>query len=215
MIRAALFDLDGLLVDSEPLWQDAEVELFPTVGHHLRRSDCARTRGLRIDEAVRYWFAIRPWSEPTCEDLAARIAARVIELVRERGQAMPGALAAVHRARALGLKVAVASSSGDAVIAAALERLGLTGLDAVRSAEHEPYGKPHPAVLLTTAAELGVDPTECVVLEDSLNGVIAAKAARMRCVAVPEPAQASDPRFSIADLALGSLSQLTDAALIG
>lgn len=215
MIRAAIFDLDGLLIDSEPLWQDAEVELFPTVGHEIARSDCARTRGLRIDEAVRYWYAIRPWTDPTCEELASRIAGRVKQLLIERGRAMPGALEAVALARSLGLKVAVASSSSGELIAAAMERLGIAGLDAVRSAEHEAYGKPHPAVLLSTARDLAVDPTECVVLEDSLNGVIAARAARMRCVAVPEPEQADDPRFAIADVKLRSLQELGPAALLG
>ena len=118
-------------------------------------------------------------------------------------------------ARSLGLKVAVASSSSEELIAAALDRLGLRGLDAVRSAAPETYGKPHPAVLLSTARELGLDPTACVVLEDSLNGVIAAKAARMRCVAVPEADQLEDPRFAIADVRLPSLERLAPEALLG
>jgi beta-phosphoglucomutase-like phosphatase (HAD superfamily) len=215
VIRAAIFDLDGLLIDSEPLWQDAELELFPTVGHELLRPDCARTRGLRIDEAVRYWFAIRPWTTPTCDELASAIAARVKGLMLERGQALPGALEAIELSRRLGLKVAVASSSSDELIAAALQRLGIAGLDAVRSAQHETYGKPHPAVLLSTARDLGVDPTQCVVLEDSLHGVVAARAARMRCVAVPEAAEAGDARFGIADVRLRSLAELDATVLLG
>jgi beta-phosphoglucomutase-like phosphatase (HAD superfamily) len=90
------------------------------------------------------------------------------------------------------------------VIAAALAPLGVT-LDVIVSAEHERYGKPHPAVILTTAERLGVAPTECVVLEDSVNGVIAAKAARALCIAVPEH---EDPRFAIADRVLRSLNEV-------
>lgn len=79
----------------------------------------------------------------------------------------------------------------------------------VHSAEAEPYGKPHPAVYLSTAARLGVAPARCLALEDSLNGLIAAKAARMRCVAVPER---PDPRFALADLVLPGLAHLEERA---
>ena len=105
------------------------------------------------------------------------------------------------------LKVALASSSAYRVIRAVVERLGLAdAFDLIYSAEEEEYGKPHPGVYLTTAHRLGVAPTRCLAVEDSLNGVLAAKAARMKCVAIPEAEARHDPRFAIADTVLDSLN---------
>jgi sugar-phosphatase len=105
------------------------------------------------------------------------------------------------------VRVALASSSAYRLIRAVTERLGLAdSFDCVYSAEEEEYGKPHPGVYLTAARRLGVAPTQCLAVEDSFNGVLAAKAARMKCVAVPEPAQRRDPRFCIADVVLDSLA---------
>ena len=92
---------------------------------------------------------------------------------------------------------------------AVVEKLGLGGaFDFIHSAEEEEYGKPHPAVYLTTARMLGVAPTECLAIEDSLNGVIAAKSARMKCVAIPSPESRVDSRFTIADATLDSLTEI-------
>jgi sugar-phosphatase len=99
------------------------------------------------------------------------------------------------------------------VIAAALEALDLQdAFEVVHSAEGEPYGKPHPGVYLHTAEQLGLRPEECVAIEDSPNGVLAAKAARMGCIAVPEPALRGHPWFAIADAVLQDLGGLEDVA---
>jgi mannitol-1-/sugar-/sorbitol-6-/2-deoxyglucose-6-phosphatase len=79
----------------------------------------------------------------------------------------------------------------------------------VHSAEHEAYGKPHPAVFLTTAEQLGVRPDRCLVIEDSFNGLIAAKAAKMKTIVLPMASQWDETRFDIADIKLHSLSELT------
>ncbi len=98
------------------------------------------------------------------------------------------------------------------VIDAIVGKLGLRdAFVEVFSAEHEPFGKPHPAVFLTTAAHLGIRPDACLVVEDSINGVIAAKAARMRAVAIPEPFLYEAPQFGIADHKLRSATELTPA----
>jgi len=211
MLRAAIFDLDGLLIDSEPLWQRAEHELFATVGLQLSASEVAETTGLRIDEVVALRHRQQPWETPSVAELSEQIVTRVIALVLAEGVAKPGGARAIALCARAGLHLAVASSSPLRLIDASLARLGLRDQFAeVVSAEREPYGKPHPAVFLSAAARLGVAPTECLVFEDSLNGVIAAKAARMICVAVPERV---DPRFAIADAILPSLQAFDDAAL--
>lgn len=214
MLRAAIFDMDGLLIDSEPSWRRAEVACFGEVGLALTEDDCHATTGLRIDEVARHWHRRAPWEGPTPHEVAARIVDRMIAIVGAEGTAMPGAAAAVERCAAAGLRLALASSSPARLIDATLARLGLRDrFEVVVSAEHEALGKPHPAVFLTTAARLGVDAADCLVLEDSLHGVIAAKAARMTCVAVPDPSRRDDPRFALADRVLPSLAALDGPTL--
>jgi sugar-phosphatase len=214
VLRAVVFDMDGLLVDSEPLWVRAEVEIFGEVGVPLREEDCAQTKGLRADDVVAFWHARHAWPSPEPGAVQARLVARVADLVRAEGRALPGVARALAAARESGRRVALASSSPGLVIRATLERLGLgAAFDVVQSAETEPHGKPHPGIFLTTAARLGVAPTDCVVVEDSLTGVVAAKAARMACLAVPCDYPLHDARFVLADAVVSSLEDVSPALL--
>ncbi len=214
MTEAVIFDMDGLLVDSEPLWVRAEIEVFGEVGVTLCEADCALTKGLRTDDVIAYWHVRRPWGSPSPADVEERLVARVAELVRNEGRALPGVASAIAAARSVTSKIALASSSPTPIIAAVLERLDLgSTFEVVQSAETEPYGKPHPGIFLTTAKKLGVAPTACVVLEDSLTGVVAAKAARARCIAVPFDHPEHDPRFVLADAVVASLEHVTPALL--
>lgn len=202
--------MDGLLVDSEPLWVRAEMEVFATAGVELCEEDCARTKGLRTDDVVAYWHARRPFRGATPTEVEQRLVARVAALVLEEGRPLPGIAGALEAARDGGRPVALASSSPSPIIRAALARLGLEDAFAVvQSAETEALGKPHPGIFLTTAARLGVPAVDCLVLEDSLTGVIAAKAARMTCVAVPFDHPDHDRRFALADAVVGSLADVT------
>jgi sugar-phosphatase len=215
VLSAVIFDMDGLLVDSEPLWVRAEIEIFGAVGLTLAEPDCALTKGLRTDDVVAYWHARRPWDASHALDVVERrLIERVAALVADEGVALPGVAHAIAIARENGRAIALASSSPEPVIRATLARLGLENAFAiVQSAHGEPYGKPHPGIFIRTAERLGVAPTDCLVLEDSLAGVIAAKAARMTCIAVPFDHPDHDPRFAIADAILGSLADV-DADLL-
>src|SRR5581483_1428037 len=112
-----------------------------------------------------------------------------------------------------GLRLAIASSSPRRLIDAVCDRLGLDGIEVRCSGMDEAHGKPAPDVYLTAARRLGVAAARCLALEDSPNGVASATAAGMRCVAVPDPLLAADPRYRRADLVLRSLTELDDAAL--
>jgi sugar-phosphatase len=214
MIRALIFDMDGVLLDSEPFWHEAEIAAFALAGLRLTVEDCLRTTGLRVDAVVDYWLSRAPWASPPPQDVEDAIVQRVIDLVRQQGTLKPGVEQALACAERAGLRTAVASSSPPAVIEAALEKLGLRQRFAVIcSAAGEPYGKPHPGVYLQTAEKLGLRPEECAAVEDSPNGVLAAKAARMACIAVPEPALRGHPFFAIADAVISSLDDLNGVPL--
>lgn len=204
---AVIFDMDGVLVDSEPLWHVAEIAAFGAVGVHLTETDCLETTGLRVDAVADHWFARRPWTGPSPRAVAADVVARMEHLLRTEGVAKPGAVEAV---RFLGAQVrlGLASSSPDVLIGAVLDRLGIRdAFEVLRSAEHEPFGKPHPGVYLTTAAAMGVDPRRSLAIEDSGNGMRSAAAAGMRVVAVPDQAVAADA-LALAEVVLPSLEEL-------
>ena len=113
-----------------------------------------------------------------------------------------------------GYELAVASSSAPELIEAVLQKLNIKHrFIVVRSAQHEAFGKPHPQVFITTSELLKVAPQNCIVLEDSFHGVIAAKAAKMKVIAVPDPSEINDPKFGAADLVIASLEKLSDKLL--
>jgi HAD superfamily hydrolase (TIGR01509 family) len=210
--RALLFDMDGVLIDSEPLWRRAEIEVFAEVGLELSEQDCRETQGLRIDDAVAYWYTRFPWSGKSCESVAEAIVERVAELIRADGKPLPGVHRAISDASERGWRLGLASSSSQFLIDTVLDHFELrAAFEITRSAEHEAYGKPHPAVYLSTAIALSIDPRRCVAIEDSLNGVVSAIAAQMSCIAIPAPESRDDPRFAIASMRLASLESLGEA----
>jgi len=214
-LRAVIYDLDGLLIDSERCWEQAEMEVLRSVGVPLTAEQCHETTGLRLDEAVAYWAARHPWMGVSLEEVVRRVLDRVLALLAARAPLKPGVHESLGVFRRAGLRVALASSSPLVLIEGALERVGLlSAFEQVVSAEGERFGKPHPGVYLTTAARLGVAPGSCLALEDSVNGVVAATGAGMRCIAVPERWPVADRRFGRADAVIRSLSEI-DAHLLG
>jgi len=211
---ASIFDMDGLLIDSEVLWHEAELEILGGLGVPLAQEGLRTTKGMFVHEVTEHWFARHPWTGPTQADVAVSIVDRVIELIVTKGELKPGALHAVDLCAARGLPLALASSSEYRLIEAALGHFDLRSrFVLVRSAEEEAYGKPHPAVFVTTASLLGVARRACLVWEDAPAGVLAAKAASMTCVAVPEKGEGHHPAFGIADLVVDSLLDVDDTAL--
>ncbi|MEL0552999.1 MULTISPECIES: hexitol phosphatase HxpB [Enterobacteriaceae] len=214
-IHAAIFDMDGLLIDSEPLWDQAELEVIASLGVDIsRRDELPDMLGLRIDLVVDLWFAQQPWQGPDRAEVTALIINRAIQLVEASQPLLPGAREAVALCKAQGLKIGLASASPLRMLEKVLAMFDLRDqFDALSSAESLPYSKPHPQVYLNCAASLGVDPMACVALEDSVNGMIASKAARMRSIVVPAEENRNDPRFVLADVRLATLSSLTAAEL--
>lgn len=202
--------MDGLLIDSEPFWREAEKEVFAKVGITLTDEMCFQTVGLRIDEVVQYWHERLPWDGMSFEAIETAIVDEMLIRINADGKPLPGVLELISTLGNYDVKMAVASSSYLRLIDATLNKFGIYDtFDVVQSAESEQYGKPHPGVFLTTAAKLEVEPTKCLVFEDSIGGMVAAKAARMKCVVVPEAPHYDNPKFALADLKLPSLAQFS------
>lgn len=214
MLRAAIYDMDGLLLDSEPYWVEAELEVLGGVGVPLTAELARETTGMRLDEAVAHWYRRFPWKGPSQPEVVARLTRAAHRLILAHAEAKPGVRESLKLFADKGLRRALASSSPLVLIQAVVDKLGLVGqFELSVSAESEAFGKPHPAVYLTCAGRLGLPPAECVALEDSVNGLISAKAARMRVIAVPEAGHTGDSRFCLADAVVASLLDV-DAQLL-
>ena len=220
--------MDGLLIDTEPVWRAAQSAVFAGIGVALSERDLIDSTGQPVEELIPIWRQRRPPdSEPgspptgtpptdaglTDAEVADRITDRVIAHVEAEGQPMPGVTAAIALFERCGLRLAIASSSPLRLIDAVCDRLGLARIAVRCSAREEVRGKPAPDVYLTAARRLGVAAAACLALEDSPNGIASARSAGMRCVAVPDPLLAGDPRYREADLVLESLTDLDEAAL--
>lgn len=215
-IDAFIFDMDGLLVDSEPFWREAEVKLFNELGAPLTEEMCFETKGIRLDEVVSYWYRRFPWdlSIKSQEQLVIDIIDEMVHLISTKGEPMAGVLTTLEAVKSTGKKVALASSSSSRLIDAVLNALDIRSyFEVIQSAENEEFGKPHPGVFITTAEKLDVSPDRCVVFEDSLMGVIAGLAAKMKVVAVPEPQDLGNNRFNAAHVTIQSLEQFNSSLI--
>lgn len=209
-----IFDMDGLLIDSEPLWGEAADEVFSQYGFSLTQQQHQLTTGLRTREFLEWWFQFHQIDLQQVPIAEAAILETVVEKVRQYGKPMPGVEHIINFCLQRHYKIGLATSSGQALINVVVEKLGIgKHLHATASAEQLPFGKPHPQVYLNCAEALNSHPTECLCFEDSFNGMIAAKAARMKCVVVPAPHDQNNPRFQAADLRLSSLQNFNDLLL--
>jgi|AntRauTorcE11897_2_1112592.scaffolds.fasta_scaffold00179_22 sugar-phosphatase len=206
MIEAVFFDLDGTLIDSEPFWIDSQIQSFTEAGVTLTPELLKQTRGLRVNQVVEHWSKQFKITDADATFLETDIYRRMSDIIHRERAIIPGAEEAIKLVHSMNKKCAVVSQSSLAYIKRAMKELNVdTKGMLLQSAEHEDYGKPHPAVYLRAAKKLNVDPSHCLVVEDSVNGVIAAKSAQMYCVAIPNNDMRGDPRFKIADKTLNNL----------
>ena len=212
-IEAVVFDMDGVLVDTEHLWDEVREALTEEWGGRYTPEAQEAMMGMSSLEWSRYLHetvGLRESPAVINEEVVRRMLARYETDL----PVVPGAVEAVRRLDAAGLRLGVASSSNRELIDAVVRRLGLTDLFAVTvSSEEVPRGKPAPDVYLEAARRLGVRPAQCVAVEDSASGIRAAHAAGMRVVAYPNRhfPPPSDV-LALADDVLGSLAGLTALA---
>jgi mannitol-1-/sugar-/sorbitol-6-/2-deoxyglucose-6-phosphatase len=210
-VKAVIFDMDGLLINSEPIWREAEKKVFATVGITLTDEMCFQTVGLRIDEVVDYWFHKFPWKDKSLEKVKEEVIEGVISLVKQRGEALPGVYEVLDFFDKKRIPMGIASASSLSIINEVVDKLNIRQrFKIIHSAELEEYGKPHPAVYLSAAKLMSVVSYECLVFEDSFNGIVAARAARMKVIAVPEDIHYGEPHFAAAHVILKSLTEFTE-----
>lgn len=206
MLKAAIFDMDGLLVDSEPQWRIVEMSVFRTVGLALTEEQCKQTTGLPIADVVDYWYARQPWTGRSKAEIADAITAGAYDRIGREAGPMPGALDVLAQFREQGVRMGIASASPMHLIELVIDRLGIRDYFSVwHSATLEARNKPAPDVYLGVARKLNVAPADCVAFEDSGNGLKSAHAAGMLTVAVPADYEFEDPKFGLADFKIPSL----------
>lgn len=201
---AVLFDMDGLLVDSEPLWTIAEIELATSLGGTFGDELKAAIVGTRLDVAVPTileWYDVAVTPEATVKAMAFLLD-RMVELFHDQLPLMPGALPLVDGVRALGVPTALVSSSYRVLVDAALDSLGRDRFDATLAGDEVQHGKPSPEPYLTASEMLGVRPHRCVIVEDAMSGVTSGEAAGATVVVVPHvaPIEATPVRPVVAAL---------------
>lgn len=203
--RAVVFDMDGLLLDTETLWHEAEVELFTRHGSSFSWEDKMAVIGTSFDQTAHY-FGERLGASP---EGGAALVREMLDIMHARLQRQvegrPGAVELVERLRGR-IPLAVASNSPRMLVDTALATARLTGVfDAVVTSDDVVHGKPAPDIYLLACERVGVRPEDALALEDSPSGIAAAKAAGLACIGVPQFAETD---VSAADRVIDSLEEL-------
>ena len=215
MIEAVIFDMDGVLIDSEPFWKESEQKVFASVGVSLYPELCRQTTGFDGISTVKYWFERYPWKGKSLDQVKNEIEADVAATIEEKGTSADGVEMTLLQLRKRNIKIAVASSSPMSLIEVVTKKLNIRHyFDLLQSSESEIAGKPNPAVYLAAARRLNVNPANCLAIEDSVNGMMAAKNAGMKTVVIPDQHLAGDARYNDADMILRSLNDFKMDAFI-
>ena len=208
---AVIFDMDGVLIDSEPLWKIAMENVFHAIGSVLTKQDFQKTVGLRLDEVITFWHQHEGWQNVSPKEVEDQIVGQMVQLIEKNASPLIGVLETLNFLKNQNIKIGLATSSYEILIQTVLRELKIAHyFDITHSAEHEEYGKPHPADYLTVAQKLNVHPSRCLVIEDSLNGIISAKAAKMKVVCIPEKSNFPEPKLILADFHFEEMSGMLE-----
>jgi HAD superfamily hydrolase (TIGR01509 family) len=213
VIEAVIFDLDGVLLDSEQVWDEAREQLAEERGGRWHENAQRDMMGMSSLEWSLYMHDVIGLPEPP-EEISQEVVRRLASLYRQHLPLLPGAREAIERL-AMRWPLGLASSSNRELIDLVLELMGVAHLfRATVSSEEVPRGKPAPDVYLEAARRLGVDPAHAAAIEDSENGIRAAKAAGMRVLAIPnEHFPPAEEALAQADVVLRSLAELVPEAV--
>ncbi len=182
--KAVIFDMDGVIIDSEKLWKQAEKEIFSSLGVTVTDEHSEVTKSMTTSAVTRFWFDKFPWQNISLDTVEQMVISRVTQLIDTEDCEINGVKEFIEKLKARNYKIGLATNSPNNIIPIVLQKLdALLLFDTVSSAEFELNGKPDPAIYLTTAAKLNVPAFNCVAIEDSYSGMLAAKKAGMTVIA--------------------------------
>ncbi|CAD0225637.1 hexitol phosphatase HxpB [Chryseobacterium sp. JV274] len=182
-LKAVIFDMDGVLIDSEKFWTHAELDVFSSYGVQVTEDLAVQTKYMTTQEVTEFWYERFPWENFDASDLENKVVTRVIEMIQTKDCTMSGVQEFIRHLKNKEYKIGLATNAPLRVAHIVLEKLQVRDLfDTVHSSEFETQGKPHPAVYLTSARNLGVSPEYCIAIEDSHSGLKAAKDAGMQTI---------------------------------
>lgn len=213
-LNTVIFDMDGLLIDSEPFWEEAGKETLEKFNVSLTPEQYASSTGLRTEEWLQHWFHYFTIDEKYIDEAEKVIVQKAIDKIVAHGEPMPGVNYILDFFKGRDFKIGLATSSPLSLANPVIDKLNIRSyLQTITSAQDLPYGKPHPQVFINCAVELNSTPLQSLVFEDSFNGMIAAKAARMKCVVIPVHHQQNETKWKAADLQLQSLNGFNEDLL--
>ena len=182
--KAIIFDMDGVLIDSEKLWKQAEHEVFTSLGVKVTDEYSSITKAMTTFEVTKFWYNKYPWENMKLEVVEQKVISRVIELIKTENCQINGVKSFIEKLKTRNYKIGLATNSPASVIPVVLEKIDALHLfDSVSSAEFEKRGKPDPAIYYKTAQNLKLKPENCIAIEDSYSGMMAAKNAGMTVIA--------------------------------
>lgn len=186
MVQAVIFDMDGVLIDSEPYWVEAEQQVFRQLGVKLDPAITSQTSGMTTRAVTELWFQHSPWQGFSIEQAEQAVIDYVALAVLERGVIKTGVLELLQQLQSWKIPVALATNSPASLMHTVLDKLQIRSyFQALCSIELVTEGKPKPEIYHLAARQLGVPSEHCLVFEDSITGLTAAKAAGMKVVALP------------------------------
>ena len=207
--EAVIFDMDGVLIDSEPIWHSVEKDIFLRENVVITEEMCVKAQGRKSEHVIDEWKEMFPTLKLSSKEYALEIENEVKKRISQSGEPIFGVLKALNFFKSKNLKMAVASSSKYHLIDTVVDKLNIRSFfDKIHSSEDEKFGKPQPDVFLGAAKKLGVEPQKCLVIEDSSNGVLAGKRAQMTVVAVLRGSNFENKEFDIANYKIRSLNEI-------
>ncbi len=207
--KAVIFDMDGVIIDSEGLWKQAEHEIFTSLGVTVTDEYSKITQSMTTTEVTKFWFDKFPWKEKELEVVEQMVVSRVIELIATNDCVINGVIEFIEKLKLRNYKIGLATNSPSRIISPVLKKLNALHLfDTVTSAEFEQYGKPDPEVYITTAAKLNVATTSCIAIEDSFSGMLAAKKAGMTVIAFTNDNANIDFEIEVANYKINKFEHL-------
>lgn len=207
-MKTVIFDMDGLLIDSEPMWQFAEKQVFTSLGVNVKESLASQTATMTTREVTEFWFAQSPWQDLSLEQVENDVIDLVASQIRHYGVAMHGVEKILGLFHSHGCKIGLATNAPRRLIPVVLEKLGIEMyFDAVVSSTEVERGKPYPDVYLAALRKLNSSASETVAFEDSTSGLQAASSAGIKTVVIPPVEQFELSDYQEANLKLRSLAE--------